>query len=277
MITVPVVATLVGGATLNATLAGVPPVTVIAALEAAVIKLLVLSVATRMQLPVWLTVTALNVATPATSAVDKVPPRVHVEPIAMVSVPDVTTFPYWSSLDTLKVVSSSPAPDVVGGAVVNASFAAVVGLTVIAPLVMGVPVSPVVVSVAVSVHDVPVLMITLLNVATKGFEPPDASSVNVELPLNVQDEEITMASLVAPPAVTLTVNVLNAVPAVAVVGTLEKVSVDAAAAAGTTPTNATPASNNAVPRPAPTIDFALDETERRPTSLRLKIFMERLL
>jgi hypothetical protein len=51
VISVPVVNTLAGGATLNASFAGVPPLTKMAELETEVIVLVVVSEAMRMQLP----------------------------------------------------------------------------------------------------------------------------------------------------------------------------------------------------------------------------------
>src|ERR1700677_65014 len=59
VIAVPVVKTLAGGGTVKASFAGVPPLTAIAELEAAV-TLVVESDAMRMQLPTWFTATALK-------------------------------------------------------------------------------------------------------------------------------------------------------------------------------------------------------------------------
>jgi TRAP-type C4-dicarboxylate transport system permease large subunit len=116
-------------------------------------------------------------------------------------------------VETLKRVSAVFADAVAGGAVVNISLLAAKGVMVTAVLVAGVPPSPAPVSVAVNVHEVPVSMITLLNVETKGFEPPVASTVSVEVPSSVHDEEITIGSPDAPPAVIDTVKLVNAVPA----------------------------------------------------------------
>jgi hypothetical protein len=115
---------LAGGTTVKASFAGVPPLTEIAELDFAVIKLFVESDAMRMQLPVWLIVTALKVATPATSACDVLPPSAQDElrpTVSAVSVPEVTTLLNWSSLETLNVVNATLAPAVAGGAVVKAN------------------------------------------------------------------------------------------------------------------------------------------------------------
>jgi len=177
-------------------------------------------------------------------------------------------------VETLKRVNAVFADAVAGGAVVNISLLAAKGVMVTAELVAGVPPSLVPVSVAVKVHEVPVSMITLLNVETKGFEPPVAFTVNVEAPSNVHDdEEITMGSPDAPPAVIDTVKLVNAVPALTLDWSVENESVEADADAGSTPTRVTPASSSAAPRPIPARPFALDAIERRPASFRLVIFI----
>jgi quinol-cytochrome oxidoreductase complex cytochrome b subunit len=168
----------------------------------------------RGQLPTWLIVKALNDATPAASATLVTPPSVHELVIAIVSaepVPVVTVLPYWSSVDTLNNVSATLSDAVAGGAVVKASLVAAVGVTVIAVLFM-VPLSPADVSVAVSVHDVPVLIATLVNAAV----PAVAASVSVDPPLNVQDDEITIVSVGEPPAVMLTLKLVRVAPATTV-------------------------------------------------------------
>ena len=96
---------------------------------------------------------ALKVATPATSAAEVVPPSVHEELSATVSVAPVARLPYWSSLDTLKVVKATPAPAVAGGAVVNASLLAAAGVTVTVCVMVAPPVG---VSVATKLQE-PVL------------------------------------------------------------------------------------------------------------------------
>lgn len=126
---------------------------------------------------------------------------------------------------------------------------------------------PCVWSVAVIVHDAPVVIMTLLN--ANGEEAYVPESVP---PLSVHDEVMLMTSPEVPP---LTSNVGRAEPAVPPVGAVENVNV-AVAAAGNTPTRATPPSNSAVPSPTPMSDFALDDMERRP-ALRLFTFMGRLL
>jgi hypothetical protein len=204
---------------------------------------------------------ALNEATPAASSALVCPPSVHELVIAIVSaepVPEVMTLLYWSSVETLKSVSATLSDAVAGGAVVNANFVAAVGVTAIAVLFM-VPLSPADVSVAVSVHDVPVSMTTLVNAAV----PAVAASVSVDPPLKVHVDEITMVSVGEPPAVIFTLKLASVAPAVVVaVGSGEKVKVEAAADAGRTPTSVTPPSNSTVPRPAPSSDFALEEIDR---------------
>lgn len=104
-----------------------------------------------------------------------------------------------------------------------------------------------VLSVAVRVHEVPVSITTLLNVAT--FD--DAGTVRVLEPSKVHEDEIVIESLAPPDPPTVTVNAgFIATPAAAVLGTLAKVSV-AAAEAAPTPTSATPAAtiNDAAPIP----------------------------
>ena len=129
-----------------------------------------------------------------------------------------------------------------GGAVVNANFVAAVGVTAIAVLFM-VPLSPADVSVAVSVHDVPVSMTTLVNAAV----PAVAASVSVDPPLKVHVDEITMVSVGEPPAVIFTLKLASVAPAVVVaVGSGEKVKVEEADDAGRTPTSVTPPSKSTV-------------------------------
>jgi hypothetical protein len=268
--TVPVVATVVGGTVVNASFAGVPPLTAIAPLEAAVIVSFVVSVAIRMQLPVWLMDKALKTAAPAFPEVSgtlSVPPRVQVEPIWIVSVPEPMTLPYWSSVDTLNVVRTTPAPAVVGGAVVNASLLAVVGVTVVAGVLVTVP--PAVLSVAVIVQLVPVVNATpgkLAELEVAGW---------VRVPVNTHPEEgaIVMESDAPPPEPTKTTG-SNVAPATVVDGGCVENERVALAAAGKTPTSVTPASMSAVPSPTPMSDF---DKDLRPTPLRLTIFIERLL
>jgi hypothetical protein len=132
--TVPVVATVVGGAVVNMSFAGVPPVTTTVELVG-VSKLFDVSEAVSKQLPEVPSVTAANVARPVPDAMEtwSVPPMVHPAdtPTVMVSVgAEVTTFPLRSSIATLKVVRAVPAVAVPGGATLNPSFVAVPGFTV---------------------------------------------------------------------------------------------------------------------------------------------------
>jgi hypothetical protein len=142
----------VGGRVVKTSLVAEPRLTVTDVLVAGV-RFLDVSLPVRLQAPVSLIISALNVATPATAVAVTVPPRVHVDEIVMVStapVPVVSTLPNVSSTVTLNVARVAPSLAVVGGWVVKASLAAVLGLTVTDVLVAVVRV--VEVSVAVRVQ-----------------------------------------------------------------------------------------------------------------------------
>jgi voltage-gated potassium channel Kch len=88
--------------------------------------------------------------------------------VSAVSAPVVTRFPNWSSLDTLKVVRTVLAGEVVGGSVENANFLTAAGVIVI-DVTVAVP--PEVLSVAVNVQEEPaVSRATSANVATSDTE-----------------------------------------------------------------------------------------------------------
>jgi hypothetical protein len=159
----------------------------------------VLSVAVKVQDPSDVIVTALNVATPATAAALSVPPIVQpVDPVSTTVsvefVPVVSTLPYVSSTETLKVANTAAATTVAGGCVVNATFVAVPAVTVTPELTAVVRVR--VESVAVRVHGlVPPSMIAALKVAT----PATAGALRV--PARVHADVITIVSVAATPVV----------------------------------------------------------------------------
>jgi hypothetical protein len=130
---------------------------------------------------------ALKVATPATATAVVVPPRVHVDVIAMESVepvPEVTTLPFTSSTEALNVVRMVLAVvTAVGGAVVKATRAAAPAVTTMGALVAAVITLEV--SVATRAQLEPVLMATKLNVAT----PATAVAVVVPVRVHVDTSE----------------------------------------------------------------------------------------
>jgi hypothetical protein len=254
VIAVPVVNTAAGGATVKASFAGVPPLTNTAELEVAVITLFVESDAIRMQLPTWLMDTALKDATPATSATEVVPPTEQEELIAIVSVAPVARFPYWSSLDTLKSVRATSAPPVAGGSVVNANLFAAAGVT--GMLCEIVP--PVGESVATRLHE-PVLAPPRM-IPVNATEDPEYGSVVVP-PVTLQFVDVmTMLSVPDVPPLTVT---LKPKPVFATAAPGRPVNPRVAAAeAGSTPMNATPASTRAATDPSPTTDPNFDLMER---------------
>jgi LysM repeat protein len=157
-----------------------------------VVKTLVESVAVRVQEPVDVIMSALKVATPAAATADVVPPRVQVEVSTTVSVfpvPVVSTLPYTSSTDTLKVVKTADALTVAGGSVVNTTFVGVPAVTTIPVLVAVVRASSDE-SVAVKVQGlVPPSTVTALNVAM----PAEATALTV--PVKVHEEVIAIVSV----------------------------------------------------------------------------------
>jgi hypothetical protein len=185
-----------------------------------VVKALEESVAVRVQEPVDVIVSALKVATPATATAVVVPPRVQAEVSATVStspVPDVSTLPYKSSTDTLKVVKTADSTTVAGGSVVNATFVAAPAVTVTPVLAAVASVS--VESVAVRVQGlVPPSMTSAPKVAI-----PEAD-VAVVVPASEQEEVIAITSadplFAGCPAAfsTFTENEVRVAPAAVVVG-----------------------------------------------------------
>ncbi len=116
----PPLTTLELGSVVKMTLLAAAGVTAIEPLTA-VVSTRVESVAVSVQLRPVVMVTALKVATPLMAANDVVPVKVQPLEMTMVSVepvPEVMTLPYWSSTETAKVPSATPAVVVDGGAVV---------------------------------------------------------------------------------------------------------------------------------------------------------------
>lgn len=151
---------------------------------AAAVSVRVESVAVSTHVPVALMLSALKVATPAAATPVVVPPSAQFEVIAIVSVdpvPEVTTFPFTSSTAALNVARTVEATvSVVGGAVVKPTWVAAPADTAITVLV---PVASVLVaSVATSWQLLPVLMATVVKVATP------ATAVALVVPVNVHVE-----------------------------------------------------------------------------------------
>jgi hypothetical protein len=172
----------------------------------ATVSALEVSVAVRTQAPVTLIVSAANVATPAAATAVVVPPRVHGDVIAMVSVapvPDVTTLPLTSSTEALKAVSTVLAVvTVVGGAVVKTTWVGAPAATVMAVLV---PVAMTLVeSVATRVQLAPVLIATVVKVATP------ATAVATVVPSSVHVDVSATAS-VAPVPVVIGIPLLSSI------------------------------------------------------------------
>jgi hypothetical protein len=167
-------------------------------------------------------VSALKVATPATATAVVVPPRVHGDVIAMVSVapvPEVTTLPLTSSTEALKAVSTVLAVVTeVGGAVVKTTWVAAPASTVIAVLVA--VAMALVESVATRMQVAPVLIVTAVKVAT----PPTAVAVVVPVRVHVDVSEIVsveygaVTSTTPLLSLTDTVKVGSTVPALADAG-----------------------------------------------------------
>jgi hypothetical protein len=114
----------VGGCVVKASLVAEPGLTVTDVLVA-VVRLLDVSLAVRVQAPVSSILSALNVATPATAVATVVPPRAHEEEMVTESVKSVVAGALVpSSIKTLNVARVAPATVVVGGWVVKASLVA---------------------------------------------------------------------------------------------------------------------------------------------------------
>jgi hypothetical protein len=155
-----------------------------------VVSVRVPSVAVSVQEPVEAIVTALKVATPAAATADTVPPRVQVDVSATVSVdpvPEVSTLPYTSSTDTLKVVKTADSLMVAGGSVVNTTLVGAPAVTV-TPVLAAV-VRPSVESVAVRVHG---LVPPSITSAPKVATPEE--DVAVAVPARVHAEVIAITS-----------------------------------------------------------------------------------
>jgi len=197
---VPVVVTEAGGFTVKTTCVAAPAVTTVAGVLVAVVSALVESVAISVHEPAESIVAALNVATPAKAAAERVPPSLQADVSDTVSVapmPDVMTTPLLSSTETAKVVRAVPAAAVAGGSGVKATRVGVVVATEIAALTMAGN-EPSVESVAVSVQLVPVVMSTVVKVAT----PAAATSLSV--PPNAHPAvavEMTIVSVAPAPEV----------------------------------------------------------------------------
>jgi hypothetical protein len=167
-------------------------------------------------------VSAPKVATPATATAVVVPPRVHGDVIAMVSVapvPEVTTLPLTSSTEALKAVSTVLAVVTeVGGAVVKATWPAVPAVTATTVLVAVASVLDV--SVATNWQLLPDLIATAENVAAS------FAAVTDVVPVSAHADVRTMTSaLLTPPwratpllASTDTTKVGSTVPADTVAG-----------------------------------------------------------
>ncbi len=126
------------------------------------------SVAVRVQLVPLVIVAVLKVATPPTAATESVPPRVHDEVRAIVSVdpvPVVITLPLAFSTETAKLASAAPAVVVAGGSTVKTTLVGVGEVTVVAGELVAVT-RVRVESVAVRVQFVPAVKVTAPNVAT---------------------------------------------------------------------------------------------------------------
>jgi len=213
--------TVAGGSVVNTTFVGAPAITVIPELVP-VVRALEESVAVSVQglVPPSM-VTAVKVATPATATIDVVPVMVHAEVMAIVSValtPVVITFPYVSSVETLNVVRTVPAVAEAGGCVVKPTLARAAWVTATAELVPVVRFSEV--SVAKRVHEVPVLMVTAVKVAT-----PATAAIEVVPPIAHADvmamvsvEEAPVVSTAFDTSSTETAKLARATPAVVVEG-----------------------------------------------------------
>jgi len=199
---------------------------------AAVVKVRDESVAVSVQEPVEVMVRALNVATPAAATALSVPLRVQpadaVSAIVSVApVPNVSTLPYMSSTETLKVARTAEATTVAGGCVVNTTFVAVPAVTVTPELTAVVRAS--VESVAVRVHGlVPPSITTAPKVAM-----PEAA-VALVVPARAQEDVITITSAdpldarTPAPFSTFTENDVSEAPAAVVAGgSTENPSLDA--------------------------------------------------
>ena len=145
-----------GGSVVKTTLLGAAGVTVVAGLLVAVVMDLVESVAVKVQLVPLLMVTALKVATPLAAVAVSVPPKVHDEVRVIESaapvLPFVSTLPFASSIDTVKLASVAPAVVDAGGSVVKTTLLGAPGVTVVAGVLVAVVMDRVE-SVAVRVHE----------------------------------------------------------------------------------------------------------------------------
>jgi hypothetical protein len=256
----------VGGSVVKASLAAAPTLTATDALVA-VVRVLEVSVAVRVQAPVELITSALKVATPAAAVAVAVPPRVHEDEMVTASVapvPVVITLPYVSSTETLKVARDAPSLAVVVGSVVKTSLAAVLGLTatdVLVAVVRGVEVS-----VAVRVQDVPVSIASALKVAM----PSIADSTAV--PPRVHEEEMVMESVKSVVAGALvptsikTLKVARVAPATATVGgwVVKESLVAVAADAGDAEMNTKPVAKRVEHAPRVRAAVSVERTDRRP-------------
>jgi hypothetical protein len=188
----------------------------------AAVSVLEASVAVSTQAPVTLMVSALKVATPAMATAVVVPPRVHGDVIAIVSVapvPEVTTLPLTSSTEALKTASTVLAVVTeVGGTVVKTTRVAVPAIK--ATTVLVAVESVLVVSVAINWQLLPELIATAENVAT----PPTAWTLVVPASVHAETSEIVsveygaVTSTTPLLSLTDTVKVGSTVPALADAG-----------------------------------------------------------
>jgi hypothetical protein len=168
----------VGGAVLKTTCVAGPAVTTTAVLDV-VVRALVVSDATSVQMVPVFIATALKVATPPKAVAVVVPDRTHEEVKVTRSVepvPEVMGSPLLSSTDTANAGRTVPAVAVAGGWVVNPTSAGRFVAIITAVLVVAKPTSGAVASVAVSRHPVPLVTITPLKLDTP-VPPPDALNV----------------------------------------------------------------------------------------------------
>jgi hypothetical protein len=204
-----------------------------------------------------LIVNVVKEATPPVAANDVCPPSVHDEVIPTVSVLD-TRLPYWSS--TLTVNGSAVcAWAVAAGSVVKASLWLVAeGVTV--TVTAGDVVPPVGVSAADSAHE-PVLALLRMMAAKVAF-PEVPVTGYVRLPLGDKVQFVEESVMVSPLTAFEKATVKFVVAFATTDGGGLVNDIVAAAEAGSTPINATPANTRAAAEPIPSADPSFDLTER---------------
>jgi hypothetical protein len=261
----------VGGSGVKPSSAAVFVATAIAVLVAAVnpVSPDCVSVAVNTQFAALATVMliAVNVVTPLEAAMlPSVPATEHpadADVTESVSLREVSTLPYWSSIDTF-AEKFAPLVTAVIGSGVNINFEGAAAVTVKTWLPVEGLSGPAEVF-AVRVHEVPTWMTRPLNVATS---PP---GVWVVMPAVMGHDDVTLT--VSPAEAAVTVNP-KAVPAMMENEDPPNVNTPAAEA-GDAATNARPASIRADVAPTATRDFVTDPRDRRP-SLRFTNFLIRI-